>query len=99
MKKMFSFKRGAGVTALMLAAVLMFSGCGAKNTASNGSDYGSEESQGQMISGEENQSQVSGGNNSAAQAANSSKSFKRRYPNQRQHHLWFKPVRQHSAKR
>ena len=73
MKKMFSFKRGAGVTALMLATVLMFSGCGAKNTASNGSDYGSEESQGQMISGEENQSQVSGGNNSAAQAANSSK--------------------------
>ena len=73
MKKMFSFKCGAGVTALMLAAVLMFSGCGAKNTASNGSNYGSEEIQDQMISGEENQSQVSGGNYSAAQAANSSK--------------------------
>ena len=72
MKEIFSFKRVTGVVALMLAVVMLFSGCGSKDTASNNSNLGSEDNQTQITSGEENQSTVDGSKDSATN--NSSKS-------------------------
>lgn len=72
MKEFFSFKRVTGVVALMLAVVMLFSGCGSKDTASNNSNLGSEDNQTQITSGEENQSTVDGSKDSATN--NSSKS-------------------------
>ena len=65
MKEFFSFKRVTGVVALMLAVVMLFSGCGSKDTASNNSNLGSEDNQTQITSGEENQSTVDGSKDSA----------------------------------
>ena len=72
MKELFSFKRVTGVVALMLAVVMLFSGCGSKNTASNNSNLGSEDNQAQITSGEENQSKVDGSKDSATNNSNNS---------------------------
>lgn len=56
-------KRFVKLSALILSAVMLFSGCGSKNTASNGSDFVSDEVQEQLVSEEQEQSKVSGSDN------------------------------------
>lgn len=63
MKELFSFKRVTSLVALMLAVVMLFSGCGSKNTASNSSDLNSEGDQAQITASEDGQEGVEGGDN------------------------------------
>lgn len=76
MKTQLTVKRVLSLVAVMLAAVMLFTGCGSKNTASNGSDFTSEEEQTQITSSEENQENVNsedktGSNNSKSNKNNS----------------------------
>lgn len=59
-------KRFVKLSALILSAVMLFSGCGSKNTASNGSDFVSDEVQEQLVSEEQEQSKVSGSGNTSS---------------------------------
>ena len=56
-------KRFVKLSALILSAVMLFSGCGSKNTASNGSDFVSDEVQDPLASDEQEQSKVNGSDN------------------------------------
>lgn len=72
MKELFSFKRVTSLVALMLAVVMLFSGCGTKNTASDSSDLTSEEQQAQITASEEDQENVSGDAKEEGETANNS---------------------------
>lgn len=54
------------LSALILSAIMLFSGCGSKNTASNGSDFVSDEVQDQLVSDEQEQSKVNGSGNTSS---------------------------------
>lgn len=75
MKIPFTAKRVLSLVAVMLATVLLFTGCGAKETASNSSDFSSEESQTQITASEEKQKAVDNSSESK-KSDNSSKSKK-----------------------
>lgn len=69
MQKLFSLKRGVGVTALLLAAVLSVSGCGSKDLSSTGSDYGSEPEQTLLVSEENTESVLDGTKDNSSTAS------------------------------